>query len=147
MKAISLRQPWAAWVAMKWKKIETRTHDRFRSLEGQRIAIHATQKIDIPQMANQHLPPMAMLQTENMARYIVMTRGRILCTAKVVRSQWLEPGRCDLMEKWTREAMCDIAGKYLLFLDEIKPLRKALPFRGRQGIFNVPDELIAEAAG
>ena len=49
-----------------------------------------------------------------------------------------------LIEGWDIKAMCEVAGKFCLFLEDIKPLRSRVPFRGRQGIFNVPDELIKE---
>ena len=40
--------------------------------------------------------------------------------------------------------MCEVGGRYLLFLAEIELLMKPILFCGRQGIFNVPDELIEE---
>jgi predicted transcriptional regulator len=41
MKVITLWQPWASFIALGWKTIETRTHDRFKNLVCERIAIHA----------------------------------------------------------------------------------------------------------
>lgn len=46
MKCISLYQPWASAIAYGWKTIETRTHERFRGLVGERIGIHAGKKWD-----------------------------------------------------------------------------------------------------
>lgn len=43
---ITLYQPWASWVIKGWKTIETRTHDRFKSLEGKTIGIHAGSHFD-----------------------------------------------------------------------------------------------------
>lgn len=43
---ISLWRPWADWVVLGWKKIETRRHSKFRGLAGSLIAIHAAQKWD-----------------------------------------------------------------------------------------------------
>ncbi len=43
---ITLWQPWAQWVALGWKPIETRTHGKFASLAGKRIGIHVGQKWD-----------------------------------------------------------------------------------------------------
>jgi hypothetical protein len=43
---ISLWQPWAQWVALGWKLIESRTHNRFKSLLTKRIGIHASAKWD-----------------------------------------------------------------------------------------------------
>jgi hypothetical protein len=41
VKTITLHQPWASLIACGLKTIETRTHDRFRSLVGETVAIHA----------------------------------------------------------------------------------------------------------
>jgi len=46
MKVITLWQPWASFIAFGWKSIETRTHNKFESLKGNRIAIHAGKNWD-----------------------------------------------------------------------------------------------------
>ena len=38
---ITLHQPWAQLIALGWKTIETRGHNRFRNLKGKEILIHA----------------------------------------------------------------------------------------------------------
>ena len=43
---ITLYPPWAIWVGLGWKTIETRTHPRFRSLVGKTIGIHSAIKWD-----------------------------------------------------------------------------------------------------
>lgn len=153
MKAISLHQPWATFIAMKWKTIETRTHARFKSLVGQRIAIHAAKKdVRVPASLYEYLPEALKnsLQLSNVILFMDINRGKILCTVRVVKARWapnvvrLRGSRqvdFDLRKKWNEQAMCEVGGKFLLFLDEIEPI-DPIPFRGRQGIFNVPDELI-----
>ena len=146
MKAISLHQPWATCIAMKWKTIETRTHARFKSLEGQRIAIHAAKKVvPITSFFCECLPLDGthhdILKVNNITRFVEICRGKIVCTARVVKARWAPNIGFDLREKWNKQAMCEAAGKFLLFLDEIEPINP-IPFRGRQGIFNVPDELL-----
>src|SRR5215831_25722 len=37
---ISMWQPWAQWIELGWKRVESRTHQRFASLLGRRIGIH-----------------------------------------------------------------------------------------------------------
>ena len=147
MKAISLWQPWATLIALKWKTIETRTHARFQSLQGQRIAIQAAMKVDkdIPPLFYENLPRMTALEIENLFRFMEMCRGKIICIAHVVNARWAPNVDFDLREEWNRQALCEVGGKYLLFLDEIKPLKDRIPWRGRQGIFNVPDEVIDAA--
>lgn len=48
---LTLYQPWAGWVVNGDKIIETRLHDRFRSLKGKRVLIHAGQHMDISDAA------------------------------------------------------------------------------------------------
>ncbi len=142
MKAISLWGPWATWVCMKWKTIETRNHDRFKGLAGQRIVIHATQKIDSSAIINPYLPSdLGPLQIENLWRFVPLCRGKLLCTATVKDAAWAHEIEND-HEELNRKAMCGVSGKFLLFLEDIQPLRDRIPYRGRQGIFNVPDHLI-----
>jgi hypothetical protein len=84
MKAISLWQPWASLVAEGFKKMETRDWPPPRELVGQRIAIHATQKI-VPWLEltpafrhrlEAHLGPgIAELWCDR------VPRGAIVCTA------------------------------------------------------------------
>jgi hypothetical protein len=38
------------------------------------------------------------------------------------------------------------SGRFAWFLTDIKPLAEPIPFRGAQGFFNIPDELIKDAA-
>ncbi len=46
MKAITIWRPWAKWIVDEIKEIETRTHDLFRGVEGETLAIHAGKAID-----------------------------------------------------------------------------------------------------
>ena len=143
MKAITLWQPWATFVAMKWKPIETRTHERFKGLKGQRIAIHAAQKLDLNALFNnEYLPDISTLQFENLVRWVDRCRGHIVCTAHVTKTLWTPDVDFVERDEWERQAMCGIANKNLLFLDEIDPLGNPVPYRGRQGCFNVPDEVL-----
>ena len=144
MKAISLWQPWATFVSVGWKTIETRTHQRFKSLAGQRIAIHAASKVDraMPYLA--YLPKMTALQNDNLWRFTGMCRGKIVCTATVTAARWALNVDFKERGRWNRQAMCEVGGKFCLFLEDIKPLATRIPFRGRQGIFNVPDELMKD---
>lgn len=144
MKAITLWQPWAMFVAVGWKSIETRTHQRFKSLVGQRIAIHAAKKIDEASIFNNFVPDMNAPQVVEYRRMIDECKGQILCTATVADARWAPNVDFVEREHWNITAMCEVAGKFCLFLEDIKPLRSRVPFRGRQGIFDVPDELITE---
>ena len=144
MKAITLWQPWATFVAMKWKTIETRTHERFKGLKGQRITIHAAMKVDKAGIFNDFLPHMNPTQLVNYGLFIDTCLGKVICTATVTDARWAPNVDFVEREEWNKKAMCEAGGKFCLFLEDIKPLKNRIPFRGRQGIFNVPDELIKE---
>jgi len=151
MKAISLWQPWATLVALKLKTIETRTHDRFKSLWGERIAFQAAMKFDIDNywrifemLISKHMTETQALGVINSSR---MFAGKILCTATVLNARWVHKSDGDMQEDWKKQALCEVAGKYCLFLGDIKILKKPIPYKGRQGIFNVPDEVINVGSG
>src|SRR3972149_4902156 len=54
MKVITFYQPWATMILDGVKTIETRTHDRFKNLQGHRIGIHAGTKVR-PEMLWEYL--------------------------------------------------------------------------------------------
>ena len=141
MKAISLHQPYASFIAMRWKTIETRDHDRFKGLVGHPIAIHAAMKID----RTLNLTGSLALNILR-ARRVPLWQGRVVCTAVVAAGRWShELTTLDQYKSWNRWAMCDVNGKYCLFLEDIQPLVGTVRVRGRQGIFDVPDDVIEEA--
>jgi hypothetical protein len=146
VKAISLWQPWATLVSLKLKTIETRTHGRFASLWGKRIAIHATKKFDndnywtiFEMLIQDHMTQRQALDTIN-SSYVF--DGKILCTAQVVNARWAPKDNLEMREDWNKQALCEVSGKYCLFLGDIKILKKPIPYKGRQGIFEIPDEVI-----
>ena len=145
MKAITLWQPWATYVTLKFKTIETRTHDRFKSLKGQRIAVHAGLKVDKSGLLNEYLYlKIKRWDVDNIVRFIRMCRGQLVCTATVADARWAPNVDFEEREEWNKKAMCDVAGRFCLFLEDIKPFRGRIPGRGRQGIFEVPDKVIKE---
>ncbi len=141
MKAITIWQPWASLIAMGHKTIETRTHDRFKSLVGLRIAIHAGKRFDrtalpvirsvrdmLPRYrANRlcgfHCPTAAELDRA------WDERGMILATAFVTQLKSLT------WDSDVKAAMCDPRGLYGLVLTDIEPLDPPIKARGRQGIW------------
>ena len=70
MKALTLHQPWASLIADGRKTIETRSWAPPRTLIGERIAIHASLKVDRPLsekwFPGEHVP-----------------LGAIICTARI----------------------------------------------------------------
>jgi len=128
---ISMWQPWAQWIAEGWKLIESRTHNRFKSLEGKRIGIHASAKWDADwsTASADFLPYERRMQTFNFARL----KPSVICTALVSSYGPLTPaeGKWALIECETPRF-----GLWLRDLEQIKP---AILCRGRQGIFYLRD--------
>ncbi len=129
---ISLWQPWAQWVLLGWKTIETRTHPRFASLEGKRIGIHVAQKWD-PEwrsLAEQWLTPKQIEATEGFLRM----GSFIGATAFVERHRKLlgQDGYSALID-------CGSTQRWGLDLTHLETI-EAIPCKGKQGIwyFDLP---------
>lgn len=133
MKAISLHQPWATWVALGWKTIETRRHNRFQSLAGERIAIHAAKTFDHSayEAAKDFL---SEYQRNEWFQYRMsqIPFGTIVATAYVRACVqcFEDDGAAALIECRTTRVG--------LFLRDIQAFRCACEVKGRQGIFEVP---------
>jgi len=138
VKALSLWQPWASWVALEWKKIETRKHNHFKSLVGQRILIHAAKKWDeraFP-MAWNYLSPKQIHETQTFKGL-----HGLLCTAFVKEHRYLH-----IKDSALALCACDNS-LYGLILVDIQRLKEPIPWRGGQGIFEVSDCLISLKKG
>ena len=129
MLVISLWMPWAFWVSLKWKPIETRLHRRFASLVGKRIGIHCSLKWDNMAIdaAAKYLTPEQIIHTKNMLRM----GGAVICTALVesFRKLTAEDSPLALID-------CGSTERYGLILKDVETV-EAIPCKGRQGIFYV----------
>lgn len=134
---ISLYNPWAIWVGLGWKKIETRTHRRFASLVGKTIGIHAGLKWDegAIETAREWLSPEQIKRTQKMLR----VGGAICWTAFVTEHRELDPldNRSALID-------CTHVTRYGLFLKDVTTI-DVITCRGKQGIwyYEVP-EVVSE---
>ena len=130
MKCITLWQPWATWIALGWKTIETRTHPRFVGLVGKHIAIHAGLRWDkdAVRLASIWLADWQVLQTRSFRDI----HGVVVCTAHVDRHTRLS-GDCSRAAKID----CCHTKRYGLFFSDIQKLPEAMPAKGHQGIWNV----------
>jgi hypothetical protein len=131
MPAISLWMPWANWVSLGWKTIETRTHKRFASLKGRRIGIHASLKWDDDalDLAGEFLSEAQRIQSRNFLRL----GGGIICTAFVEDHRELDP-----LDNERALIDCTHVTRYGLILSDIRMLETIVPCKGKQGIFYVP---------
>jgi hypothetical protein len=133
--ALTLWRPWADWVMLGWKTIETRTHARLRSLGKQptRLAIHAAEKWDEAALdaARPWLTEEQIQTTQTVIRQKPVG-GHVLGTVLVV-------GFALLDERDEAQALieCRSVARYGLELVNPKPLAVPLKMTGRQGIFRV----------
>jgi len=143
MKAISCHRPWAEWLILNWKKLETRRHNRLRSLVGSRLAIHATATWDPLwfEIAYPYLTPEQVDWTVQMwdAWQIGAQNGELLGTVMPVAHR-----RLTGVDEENRAALIWTGGKYGLFVVDPIKLKTPVPWRGKQYPFDVPDEVMEE---
>lgn len=155
MKAISLWQPWASAIALGAKRIETRSWDtRHRGP----VAIHAAKRthelreifVDYRCLYRELRAPFSEFHGQKLGD--VFPLGSIVATAELldcVRVEDLDPEALDEVkrnknnEPWTERDFGNYSsGRFGWVLDNIKALDKPIPYRGRQRLFEVPDELV-----
>lgn len=137
MKVISMHQPWASWVALGWKTIETRTHDRFKNLVGQTIGIHAAKHWDKEwyEKASRYLNLLSRIKTTN-DLIINAPRGFLIATVFVDGFRLLNGN-----DSGKAKCYCYDNNLYGLILSDIRRVQP-IPMRGFQGIFNYDGEFI-----
>lgn len=135
---ITLYQPWATWVMLGDKSIETRTHDRFKSLLGKRIGIHAGMSTDTTAWDNPYLS-----KEEKDMKIEKLFHGVILGTAFVYDFRLLKKSH-------SKRALVDCAStqRWGLFLNEIVVFNRPVPAKGEMGIwyFNLKTKLKVKKA-
>lgn len=124
IRAITLYQPWASFIADGLKTIETRRHAGFASLEGQRIAIHAGKRFDKRAFG-------FFYRDDERIKYrrSNVVFGAVVCTALVKKHRKLTSA--------DSEAAClgYPEGLYGLVLTDVRKLEMPLPAKGSQGIW------------
>jgi hypothetical protein len=130
MPIITLWQPWCKWIALGWKTIETRLHNRFKKLKGQRIGIHVGKKWD----KNAFIIAANYLTNNqiNHTKFLKNSGGYIICTAFV--SDFRE---CKKEDSLKALIDCENIKRFGLFLSDIQRLDEPLLniYRGHQGIW------------
>lgn len=126
-------QPWATWIVRGWKLIETRTHNRFRSLAGKRILIHAGSKYDNSDLVlkNPYLTPQQIHYKPEEIVY-----GYII-------GECLVQGIKLLDDSHSKSALinCGDTQRYGLFLNEIMMI-EPIKVKGDRGIWYYDAELM-----
>lgn len=161
MKALSLWQPWASAIAVGAKRIETRGWPT-----GYRgpLAIHAAKRQVLTELDHYHacrnwqgamgwsegafyedlarMPFGAIVAVAN----LVDCRRTEICSVVDLDIARIPPSRGDGFA-WTERQMGDYSpGRYGWVLADVRRLERPIPFKGRQLLFEVPDELLALVA-
>lgn len=128
LPVITLYQPWANWIVEGWKTIETRTHNRLKSLNGKTILIHAGLSFDKNAgiRHNNHCPYMSLIsnQTKHDLFYgYILGQAEVYNTRKLTKSDSLQA--CIECE----------TERYGLFLKNIIKFKEPLPAKGSMGIW------------
>jgi hypothetical protein len=141
MKALPLWQPWATLVAIGAKRVETRDYppERIGLRAGQRIAIHATKTTrglpccELPFFADRIPDPSAL------------PLGALVATCTLSRAAQITAERAEqLLELNPQEYAFGLytLGRWAWVLSDVEQLPEPVPFRGSQGAFDVPDDLL-----
>jgi hypothetical protein len=167
MKAISLIQPWASLVVVGAKQIETRS---WRTQHRGRVAVHASKKWDkgLGDIANSEPFLSALghawevMNTQGEVLRSTTPLGKIIGTVDIVDCGIIEeePGG-KVMIRYERDgnglrfplehegelAFGDYRpGRYAWMLANPCILAQAIPYRGALGLWELPDEMLANAA-
>lgn len=162
MKAISLWQPWATAMAIGSKRIETRSWStHYRGL----LAIHASKRCVQSEITHisAHwnwcgaLRPVGLTMGGDEDLKDLLPFGAIVAVGNLVdvrptgrfTVEEIETVRYPFGEKegslygWTERQMGNYdLGRFGWVFDWVKPLKEPIPFKGAQGFFNVPDEVL-----
>ena len=136
MKAISLWQPWATPVVMGRKRYETR---HWKTAYRGPLLIHAAKRWQADQkMLLDEWPFRQLLDGVPLPRGCIL--GRVNLTGCFLTENVLSriaETECALGD-WSR-------GRFCWRLEEAVLFRVPIPFRGSQGFFEVPDDLLTES--
>ena len=146
MRGLTVRQPWA-WAIIHGQKkdVENRTRNIAGKYRGP-VAIHAALTLDFPAYGDPLV--MAAAQAYRWAWLDDATGpdvvGAVIGVADLVDVHWADPFEgCHRPDSsWECSAWAD-TGCYHLALRNRRPLPRPIPWRGRLGLWTVPDELEA----
>lgn len=167
MRAISLWQPYATAIAIGSKHIETRHW--YTAYRGP-LAIHAAKRLNKSELIHiascwnwcGALAPSGLSMGGKKSLWELLPFGAIIATCRLVDCRPTDaftqaeldtprtpadrrPGQ---LHDWCERQMGNFElGRFGWVLEDVKPTRRPVPFKGAQGFFNVPDELIADPIG
>lgn len=143
MRALPLWQPWATLVAVGAKRVETRGYPphRLGLRYGERIAIHATKRetelwLCEHEWFSECLPCSAEM----------LPLGALIATCVLDRAREITAESAAALERRNPQEFAFghyAPGRWAWVLRDVERLPEPIPFRGQQGAFEVPDELLA----
>lgn len=166
MLAISLWQPWASAIACDAKCVETRG---WPTKHRGPLLIHAAKRCVQCEIAgfartpnwNGALEPLGWPLGESMTGLrlkALMPFGGLVAIAELIDCKPTESFDASIHTHrqragiqgprhfWTENQMGDFTpGRFGWVLANVRPLKKCVPFRGAQGLFEVADEVFAHA--
>lgn len=149
MKCLSLWQPWATLMAIGAKRIETRS---WETLYRGPLAIHAAKKWNRELEDMCHTEPFrrvlmaerpnagGMFHDED-ALKAILPFGAIVAVVRLVDCAYIEP-RTTPIERDERAFGDYTHGRFAWQTTGLRKLAEPIPFRGAQGLFDIPDDLI-----
>lgn len=138
MKAISLWQPWASLMASGLKRIETRSWStKYRGP----LAIHAALKFSLDQHAAWRGFKLAgIIDLLAIESFIDLPIGGIIATVNLLDCIQITDRNCPSEPELSFGDYTP--GRFMWVTENVKPFKKIIPFRGWQGLFNIPDEAL-----
>lgn len=134
MKAVTICQPYAHLVCVdRTKRVENRTWATSHRCD---LLIHAGKS-------------RAWLDVDDGTDIAAMTFGALIGIATLVDCLdvvRIRAGAYDERYPWLREHV-HTNGPWCWVLDNVRALTRPVPYRGAQGLFNVPDDLVAGVLG
>lgn len=136
MRAITLHRPWAWSIIHGPKRIENRSWKPWKCLIGERLIIHAGQKFDAEgsnYIAKQLLLESPWLPLKAMEEGLI---GVVTVDGFIERGETPPKGQ----HFW-------FFGPFGWVLKDVKPFKRAIPCKGKQGVWLVPDEVLEQCKG
>jgi activating signal cointegrator 1 len=132
MKAISLWQPWASTMGFGLKKNETR---HWSTLYRGPLLIHAAKrKVRVPW-------DIWDIVENNGLNLRHLPYGALICKVDLIDCQQIGDDNCPLQDSLEYKLGNYEHGRFMWITDNLKTV-EPISFKGRQGFFDVPDELV-----
>lgn len=147
MKAFTLWQPWATFIALGIKTVETRAHFNYRGTLWTTVAIHAAQTR--AGMASGLAQALTFLyrrapevwtaeRMDELARQVDRERGLIVAEARVVKVDGMQPEDAE-------KALVPHDPRLVSYhLEDVLRFPQPIPVRGAQGLWAVPGDALRE---